>query len=219
MPLPDLLRYFQPLAAERYDLGCCAALQTPGVNVLALNAAYAPAPPSDAGRADLLAFFARQDAPPLVLSPYAWDGQDVGGLRVGEWRAGEAAEEPRRIAVEQVSRLQLATWAAVLAESYDALDWAGLLARHFAARLEGQRDFVLLLAYAGHDPVGAGLWQAADGGGAMHLWGTLDPAADRPLLDAAAHLAGGQVRVSLPDTSPLQLPGAEVLTFTLLSGR
>lgn len=221
MPLPDslseLLRYFEPLAAERHDLGSGPVLQTPGVNVLALNAVYASAPPSDADRADLLAFFAARDAPPLVLSPYTWDGQDVGGLRVGEWRAGETAAE--HVAVEQVSRLQLATWAAVLAESYDALDWAGLLTRHFAARLEGQRDFVLLLAYAGHDPVGAGLWQAGEGGGAMHLWGTLDPAADVPLLDAAANLADGRVRVSLPDTSPLELADAEVLTFTLLSQR
>lgn len=52
----------------------------------------------------------------------------------------------------------------------------------------------------------------------MHLWGTLDPAADAPLLNAAADLSGGNVRVSLPDTSPLSVPEAEVLTFTLLDG-
>ncbi|GGI93585.1 hypothetical protein [Deinococcus wulumuqiensis] len=217
MPLSELLAYFRPLAAERRDLGSGPVLQTPGVNVLALNAAYVAQAPTEAAEAELHTFFTGHGAPPLVLSPYTWDGQDVGGLRVGEWRAGKTATE--HIAVEQVSRLQLATWAAVLAESYEALDWAGLLAQHFAARLEGRRDFALLLAYAGHDPVGAGLWRAEGKGGAMHLWGTLDPAADAPLLNAAAQLAGGRVRVSLPDASPLHLPDAEVLTFTLLSGR
>lgn len=222
MPLPDplaeLLRYFEPLAAERHDLGSGPVLQTPGVNVLALNAAYVAQAPTEAAEAELHTFFAGHNAPPLVLSPYTWDGQDVGGLRVGRWEAGaDAASET--VIVEQVSRLQLSLWAAVLAESYEALDWAGLLTRHFAARLEGRRDFALLLAYAGHDPVGAGLWRAEGKGGAMHLWGTLDPAADAPLLNAAAQLAGGRVKVSLPDASPLHLPDAEVLTFTLLSGR
>ena len=218
MPLPELLAYFQPLASERHDLGFCAAVRTPGVNVLALNSAYASAPPSESDRAELFAFFAGHGAPPLVLSPYTWDGQDVGGLRVGAWEAG-ADVASGAVAVEQVSRLQISLWAAVLAESYEALDWAGLLTQHFAARLEGRRDFALLLAYAGHDPMGAGLWRAAAEGGAMHLWGTLDPAADAPLLNAAAQLAGGRVKVSLPDASPLHLPDAEVLTFTLLSGR
>lgn len=213
MPLPELLAYFQPLAAARHDLGPCPVLQTPGVNVLALNAAYLPAE-ATADLPEVRGWFAAQHTPPLLLSDAALPGEDVGGLRVGTWAAGEAAEH---IVVEQISRLQLTLWAAVLAESYDALDWAGLLAQHFALRLEGQRDWALLLAYAGGDPVGAGLWRAGPGGaGAMHLWGTLDPAADAPLLNAAAQLAGGEVRVSLPDASPLHVAEAEVLTFTLL---
>ena len=92
MPLPDplaeLLRYFEPLAAERHDLGSGPVLQTPGVNVLALNAAYVAQAPTEAAEAELHTFFAGHDAPPLVLSPYTWDGQDVGGLRVGRWEVG-----------------------------------------------------------------------------------------------------------------------------------
>ena len=215
MPFSELLTYFQPLATERHDLGPCAILQTPGTNVLALNAAFFPAEAAEQ-LPEVRRWFSTRGRPALLLSDAALPGEDVGGLRVGSWTAGETAEN---IIVEQVSRLQFPLWAAVLAESYETLEWAPALARHFAARLEGDRVSTLLLAYAGGDPVGAGLWRAGPGGtGALHLWGTLDPAADAPLLNAAADLSGGNVRVSLPDTSPLSVPHEEVLTFTLLDG-
>jgi len=201
MPFSELLTYFQPLAAEHYDLGPCAILQTPGANILALNAAFFPAEAAE-NLPDVRRWFSARGRPALLLSDAAL---------LGETR--------ENIIVEQVSRLQLSLWSAVLAESYETLEWAPALARHFAARLEGDRASTLLLAYADGDPVGAGLWRTGPGGtGAMHLWGTLDPAADAPLLNAAADLSGGNVRVSLPDTSPLSVPEAEVLTFTLLDG-
>ena len=213
MPFSELLAYFQPLAAGRHDLGPCAVLQTPGVNVLALNAAYLPAAAAD-HLPEVRRWFGAQGTPPLLLSDLSLPGEDMGGLRVGTW----TAEEPTQtIVVEQVSRLQLSVWAAVLAESYETLEWAEPLTQHFAPRLEGDRTSTLLLAYADGDPVGAGLWRAGPGGaGAMHLWGTLDSAADAPLLSVAAELSGGTLRVSLPDASPLSVPDAEVLAFTLL---
>lgn len=212
MPLTDLLTFFRPLAAQRERSGDFDILLTPQTNVLALNCAYGPEE-SGAAREGLLGTFAAWGAPPLVLSPYLWAGEDVGGLRVGKWAA---QPEDTGIRVEQISRLHLTQWAAVLAESYDTPEWAAPLARHFATALEGQRDYVLLLAYAGDEALGAGLWQARSAGGAMHLWGVLEGAVERPLLNTAADLSGGQVRVSLPDHSALRMEDETVLTFTLL---
>lgn len=207
-PLGDVFDFFRPFAGQVLDLGGARVLQTPGVNVLALNAAYLP-PERTELPPELRAWWRQHEAPPLVLSAQAWAGEDVGGLRVGTYLPHP---DPGVVAVEQVSRLHLATWAGVLAESYDAPEWGPALARHFAARLEGRRDHALLLAYAGGEAVGALLWSA----GAAHLWGSLDPAADAPLLRAAAELSEGRLRVSLPDASPLEVADAEVLTFTRL---
>ncbi|UTA51000.1 hypothetical protein MSS93_01180 [Deinococcus radiodurans] len=159
MPFSELLTYFQPLAAEHYDLGPCAILQTPGANILALNAAFFPAEAAE-NLPDVRRWFSARGRPALLLSDAALLGEDVGGLRVGSWTAGETREN---IIVEQVSRLQLSLWSAVLAESYETLEWAPALARHFAARLEGDRASTLLLAYADGDPVGAGLWRTGPG--------------------------------------------------------
>lgn len=218
-PLDEVLDFFRPLASERREVGGVTVLHTPGVNVLALNAAYLPA---DVGELapPWRASWQEQMPAPLVLSARAWPGEDVGGLRVGTYIR---RPDPGGIAVEQVSRLHLATWAGVLAESYDTPEWGTALARHFAACLEGERTSVLLLAYAGSEVVGALLWRdlgkrGAGSEGGAHLWGTLDPAADTALLNAAAELSGGRVRVSLPDASPLSVTDEEVLTFTRLEG-
>lgn len=218
-PLDEVLDFFRPFASERREVGGVTVLHTPGVNVLALNAAYLPA---DVGELapPWRASWQEQMPAPLVLSARAWPGEDVGGLRVGTYIR---RPDPGGIAVEQVSRLHLATWAGVLAESYDTPEWGTALARHFAACLEGERTSVLLLAYAGSEVVGALLWRdlgkrGAGSEGGAHLWGTLDPAADTALLNAAAELSGGRVRVSLPDASPLSVTDEEVLTFTRLEG-
>ncbi|WP_245745236.1 hypothetical protein [Deinococcus reticulitermitis] len=217
--LTEVLEFFRPFASEALNLVGGAALHTPQTNVLALNAAYLP---PDVGELppNLRAWWRERQAPPLVLAARAWPGEDVGGLRVGTYIR---RPDPGGIAVEQVSRLHLATWAGVLAESYDTPEWGSALARHFAACLEGERTSVLLLAYAGSEVVGALLWRdlgkrGAGSEGGAHLWGTLDPAADTALLNAAAELSGGRVRVSLPDASPLSVTDEEVLTFTRLEG-
>ncbi|THF69274.1 hypothetical protein E7T06_12910 [Deinococcus sp. Arct2-2] len=214
-PLPpvlaELVAYFEPFSTVRRDFRGAVTLHTPGINVLALNASYLP---EDAG--DVLplvrAWHLGQDVPPLVASVSAVVGEDVGGLRVGTFAP---VPDPGLIVVEQVSRLHLATWAGVLAESYGAAEWAETLARHFAGPLEGDPKSVLLMAYAGGEAIGSLLWRDL-GGGAAHLWGTLDPAADAPLLNAAAELSEGEVRVSLPDISPLHLQNGKIVTFTLL---
>ncbi|UQN05109.1 hypothetical protein [Deinococcus sp. QL22] len=215
--LAELVAYFEPFCTVRRDFRGAVTLHTPGINVLALNTSYLP---EDAG--DVLplvrAWHLGQDAPPLVTSVSAVAGEDVGGLRVGTFAP---VPDPGVIVVEQVSRLHLPTWAGVLAESYGAAEWAEALARHFAGPLEGDPTSVLLMAYAGGEAIGSLLWRELNGQGAAHLWGTLDPAADAPLLNAAAQLSGdtgsgGEVRVSLPDTSPLHLPDAKIVAFTLL---
>lgn len=208
--LTEVLEFFRPFASEALNLVGGAALHTPQTNVLALNAAYLP-PNVGELPPDLRAWWRERHAPPLVLAARAWPGKDVGGLRVGTYTP---QPDPGIITAEQVSRLHLATWAGVLAESYETPEWGPALARHFAARLEGERGSVLLLAYAGGEAIGALLWRDRAGQGAAHLWGTLDPAADAPLLNAAAELSGGRLRVSLPDPSPLSVTGEEVLTFT-----
>ncbi|MFB9993504.1 hypothetical protein ACFFLM_16175 [Deinococcus oregonensis] len=211
--LAELVAYFEPFSTVRRDFRGVVTLHTPGINVLALNASYLP---EDAG--DVLplvrAWHLAQDAPPLVASTSAVTGEDVGGLRVGTFTP---VPDPGVIVVEQVSRLHLTTWAGVLAEAYGAAEWEGALAQHFAKPLEDDPTSVLLMAYAGGEAIGSLLWRDLDVQGAAHLWGTLDPAADAPLLNAAAELSGGHVRASLPDTSPLHLADAKIVGFTLLT--
>ncbi len=205
--LAKLIDYFAPLATRHSGFPGGVHLSTPEVNVLGLNAAYLGTPAA-------LHFVEQQGGQPrVVASEFVVAGQDVGGVRVGTFVAASA---PPTIQVEQVSRLQLWVWSQVLAEAHDTPEWGGAIARHLARKLEGERDSVLLLAYDGHEPVGALLWRAMAGGGAAHLWGTLDAAADRPLLNAAAELGGGELRVSLPDSCALSMTGEQTVVFTLL---
>lgn len=222
--LNELIAYFEPLSTLRRDLRGAVTLHTPGVNVLALNATFVP--DADPDRLPLIAAWHHaQEMPAVVASAAAalrqHAGQEVGTVRVGTYHPQPA---PGSVAVEQVSRLSLPLWAAVLAEAHGTPDWAPALARQFAERLEGDAAATLLIAYARGEAVGALLWRsdgAASGGaagGSAHLWGTLDPGVDAPLLNAA-HALGAGLRVSLTDTSPALLENAEDVTFSLLSPR
>lgn len=210
--LTELVTYFEPLSTLRRDFRGAVTLHTPGVNVLALNATYLP--DADPDRLPLVAAWHHaQEMPALVAATVPLPGLEVGTLRVGPYHPvpGFGA-----IVAEQVSRLALPTWAAVLAEAHGTPEWAAPLARHLAARLEADPAWTLLIAYAGGEAVGALLWRgAAGGGGAAHLWGTLDPAVDAPLLNAA-HALGANLRVSLPDTSPLTVADEGAVSFYLL---
>ncbi|GAA5532150.1 hypothetical protein [Deinococcus aluminii] len=210
--LTELIAYFEPLSTVRRDFRGAVTLHTPGVNVLALNATYLP--DADPDRLPLVAAWHHaQDMPALVAASVPLPGEEVGAVRVGTYHP---LPDAGRIDVEQVSRLSLPAWAAVLTEAHGTPEWAGPLARHLAARLEGDPAWTLLTAYAGGEAVGALLWRAgAEGGGAAHLWGTLDPAADAPLLNAAFGLGGG-LRASLPDSSPLSVADETGVTFSLL---
>ncbi|GAA5512547.1 hypothetical protein Dcar01_01261 [Deinococcus carri] len=210
--LTELITYFEPLSTVRRDFRGAVTLYTPGVNVLALNATYLP--DADPDRLPLVvAWHQAQEMPALVAAIVPLPGAEVGAVRVGTYHP---QAEPGLITVEQVSRLSLPAWVAVLTEAHETPEWAGALARHLAARLEGDPAFTLLLAYAGGEAVGALLWRATPGGGgAAHLWGTLDPAADAPLLNAA-HALSGSLGASLPDTSPLSLADEVAVTFHLL---
>ncbi|BDP41043.1 hypothetical protein DAETH_10120 [Deinococcus aetherius] len=218
--LAELVAYFEPLSTVRRDFRGAVTLHTPGVNVLALNATYLP--DADQGRLPLVrAWHHAQDMPALVASAgESAGGEEVAALRVGEYHptGTEFTGDVGVIRVEQVGRLHLPVWAATLAEAYGTPEWASALSRHLAAWLEGERDVTLLLAYAGSEEVGALLWRAMPGGGGTaHLWGTLDPAADAPLLDTA-HALGGGLWASLPDHSPLGVQDETVITFSLLDG-
>ena len=210
--LTELVAYFEPFSTIRRDFREAVTLHTPGVNVLALNATFVP----DAGpdRLPLVAAWHHaQEMPALVAATVPLPGEEVGAVRVGSYHPHPDAGV---ISVEQVSRLALPTWSAVLAEAHGTPEWAGPLARHLAPRLEGDRGVTLLTAYAGGEEVGALLWRAEPGGGgAAHLWGTLDPAADAPLLNAAYGLAGS-LRASLPDSSPLGVVGGVTVTYRRL---
>ncbi|WP_102125689.1 hypothetical protein [Deinococcus planocerae] len=213
--LAELVAYFEPLSTIRRDFRGAVTLHTPGVNVLALNATYLP--DGNADRLPLVrAWHHAQEMPALVASAgESAPGEEVAAVRVGEYHPTGA---PGVIRVEQVGRLHLPVWAATLAEAHGTPEWAPALSRHLAARLEGERDVTLLLAYAGSEEVGALLWRAGPGGGGVaHLWGTLDPAADAPLLDTA-HALGGGLRASLPDHRPLSVHAGTVVTFSLLAG-
>ena len=120
--------------------------------------------------------------------------------------------DPGIIVVEQTSRLHMARFAAVLAEAHGLPEWAAPLGTGLAASLERLPDAALLLAYAGGEAIGALLWQPTG----AHLWGSLDPATDAPLLNAAAELSGDLVWTSLPDSSPLTVQDEVEVCFTLL---
>ena len=212
--LASLLAYFRPLATlSRIWPGGSEALLSPGVNLLGANAAYLDAEADwDAAHT-----WAREYRWPLLRARL--DGgqhvpaqaQGVGTVRVGMVRA-TSLRGPLQI--EQVSRLTLPVWAEVLAEAHAHPEWSPVLARHLAARLEGVRDYALLLAYAGAEPVGALLWQPSG----AHLWGTLDAAVDHTLLSAAADLSGGELLASLPDSSPVQGEDEVTVRFELEEG-
>jgi len=210
--LAELVAYFGPLSTLRRDEAGAVTLHTPQVNVLGMNATFLP----DASPAHLQRVVREhheQGGPALVASTGPLGvGEEVAAVRVGPYLP---MPEPGAIVVEQVSRLTLPTWAAVLAEAHGTPEWAGGLSRQLALRLEGDRDAALLMAYAGGEPVGALLWRPSAQGGVAHLWGTLDPAADAPLLNAA-HALAGTLRVSLPDSSPLGVVDEAVVRFTLL---
>lgn len=215
-PLPpvlaELVAYFGPLSTLRRDFRDAVTLHTPGVNVLALNATFLP--DADPDRLPLVAAWHHaQELPALVAATAPLPGEEVAAVRVGLYHPQPA---PGGIVVEQVSRLSLPLWTAVLAEAHGTPEWAPALARQIAVRLEGDAAAVLLLAYAGGEPVGALLWRGEGESGGAHLWGTLDPGVDAPLLNAA-HALGGGLRVSLPDTSPVTIEAAQEVQFRLLS--
>jgi hypothetical protein len=206
--LVSLLTYFRPLATlHRTWPDGSAALLSPGVNLLGANAAYLEQELDwDAAQA-----WAAPERWPLLrarLDTGNAQAEIVGTLHVGTFQA-TASESP--LQVEQISRLNLPTWAGVLAEAHGQPEWAPFLARHLATRLEGVRDCALLLAYAGAEPVGALLWQPSG----VHLWGTLDEAVDAPLLHAAAELSGGELLVSLLDSSPVGVVNEVGVRFEL----
>lgn len=209
--LQNLLHYYRPLSTFSHGWPEGGeSLLAPGTNLLGANAAYLP---EDAGESVLSAaqgWAEQHEVPPLRVR--LGSVGDAGTLRVGMWRATAG---PRAIQVEQTSRLHLPRWADVLAEAHGQPEWAVPIARHLAARLEGLPDAVLLLAYAGSEAVGALLWQP----GGAHLWGTLDAAVDAPLLNAAAELSGGELSVSLPDTSPLSVTEEQTVSFSRLLSR
>lgn len=214
MPTPDalssLLAYYEPLSTLRRDVRGAATLYTPDSPLLGANAAYL-LPGTDPGVLPLLrAWFEAKDAPPLVASLGALPGREP----VETWRVGPYVARPDSgvIVVEQISRLHMAGFAAVLAEAHGLPEWAAPLARGLAASLERLPHAALLLAYAGGEPIGALLSLP----GAAHLWGSLDVAADAPLLNAALELSGGALMTSLPDTSPLDVQDAAEVCFTLL---
>ncbi|CAM3957372.1 hypothetical protein [Deinococcus marmoris] len=202
--LTELTDYFAPLSTFQREEGGALTLLTPGVNVLGLNATYLPEVVPDLRSA--LAWHEMQELPPLLasLSPVA-GAEQVAALEVGTFTPVELQDSG--IVVEQISRLHMQKWADVLTAAHSTPEWAAPLARHLAARLEGQRDYLPLLAYdSAGAAVGALLWRGVNGAGAAHLWGVTDETARLPLLNAAWALAEG-LRVSA-------LPGAVTLSET-----
>ncbi len=206
--LQNLLDYYRPLSAFSHGWVGGESLLAPGTNLLGANAAYLPDDADEGVLAAAWDWASEHDVPPLRLR--VGSAGDAGTLRVGLLRATAG---PGAIQVEQISRLHLPRWAGVLAEAHGQPEWATPIARHLAARLEHLPGAALLLAYAGHEAVGALLWQP----GGAHLWGTLDAAVDAPLLNAAAELSGGELSVSLPDSSPLTVIGEQTVGFGRLT--
>lgn len=219
--LPDVLTeltdYFAPLSTFQREEGGAVTLLTPGVNVLGLNATYLPEVVPDLR--SVLAWHMAHELLPLLasLSPVA-GAQQVAALEVGTFTPTELQESG--IVVEQISRLHMQKWADVLTAAHNTPEWATPLARHLAARLEGQRDYLPLLAYdSAGAAVGALLWRGVNGKGAAHLWGALDEVAARALLNTAAALEDG-LRISVPISSPdlnIHLNISETVKFNLVS--
>lgn len=199
-----LLDYYRPLSTFSHGWSGGESLLAPGINLLGANAAYLPEDADEAVLALARDWAQEHDLPPLRLHLGA--AGDAGTLRVGTVRASGLVSA---LHIEQLSRLHLPRWASVLAEAHGQHEWAVPIARHLAARLERWPQATLLMAYAGHEEVGALLWQPSG----AHLWGTLDIAVDAPLLGAAAELSGGDVLVSLPDTSPVSLVDEQQISF------
>ncbi len=200
MPAPvlaDLTEYFAPLSTLQREEGGALTLLTPGVNVLGLNATYLPSGGVDPRPA--LAWQEAQGQPPLLASAQLPAGvNEVDAVLVGTWpRAAVEPPAAASVVVEQISRLHLGDWAAVLCTAHGTPGWAAALARHLGGRLEHERTYTLLTAYRDGQAVGALLWQARNAGGAAHLWGALDTDAARALLHAAAAL-GTPLNVSVP---------------------
>jgi hypothetical protein len=214
--LTELAEYFAPLSTYQREENGAVTLLTPGVNVLGLNATYVAEEVPDLDSA--LAWHAAHGLPPLLASLNGVAGtREVATLDVGTVRPAPAQDSG--IVVEQISRLHLQGWAEVLTAAHGTPGWATSLARHLAARLEGQRDYLPLLAYSGAGKaVGALLWQAANGRSAAHLWGALSEPAASALLTTATALGHG-LRVSLPTTPLLQrkgsVDGLQRVKFTL----
>lgn len=208
--LEFLLAYYEPLSALRRDFRGTATLHTPGSPLLGANASYLLTGASPDVLPLLRVWHLAHDSPPLLASLGEVPGQmPEQTLRVGYY---SPVPDPGIVVAEQTSRLHMARFVGVLAEAHGLPEWAAPLGTRLAASLERLPDAALLLAYAGGEAVGALLWQAAG----AHLWGSLDPAADAPLLNAAARLSGGPVWTSLPDSSPLSVQNASEVCFTLL---
>lgn len=209
--LESLLAYHEPLSALRRDFRGTATLHTPGSPLLGANASYLLQGASPDVLPLLRVWHLAHDSPPLIASL----GEMPGQLPEQTFRVGPylPVPDPGIIVVEQTSRLHMARFAAVLAEAHGLPEWATPLGTGLAASLERLPDAALLLAYAGGEAIGALLWQAAG----AHLWGSLDPAADAPLLNAATGLSGGPIWTSLPDSSPLSVQDASEVCFTLLA--
>lgn len=209
--LESLLAYYEPLSTLRRDFRGAATLHTPGSPILGANASYLLEGASLDVLPLLKVWHLAHEAPPLVASLGELPGsRPEQTLRVGEY---QPVSEPGIVVVEQLSRLHMARFAAVLAEAYGVPEWALPLGKGLAASLERMPAAVLLLAYAGGEEIGALLWHQ----GGAHLWGSLDPAADAPLLNAAAELAAEPLWTSLPDSSPLSVNDAAEVCFTLLN--
>ncbi|WP_407570812.1 hypothetical protein [Deinococcus altitudinis] len=209
--LESLLAYFGPLSTLRRDFRGAVTLHTPGSPVLGANASYLLQGNSPDVLPLLKVWHQAHDAPPLIASVGELPGiRPEQTLRVGEYWP---VSGPGIVVVEQLSRLHMARFAAVLAEAHGVPEWASPLATGLAASLERMPAAVLFLAYAGGEEIGALLWHQ----GGAHLWGSLDPAADAPLLNAAAELSADPLWTSLPDSSPLSMQGATEVCFTLLS--
>lgn len=218
--LESLLAYYEPLSTLRRDFRGTATLHTPGSPLLGANASYLLGGASLDVLPLLKVWHESHTAPPLVASL----GELPGRTPEQTFRVGlyHPQPEPGIIVVEQTSRLHTARFAGVLAEACELPEWAAPLGKGLAASLERLPGAVLLLAYAGGEAIGALLWQPGEAGlgaalGSAHLWGTLDPAADAPLLNAAAHISGGApLWTSLPDDSPLTVSDPAEVCFTLI---
>jgi hypothetical protein len=209
-PLESLLAYYEPLSTLRRDFRGAATLHTPGSPLLGANASYLLGAVSLDVLPLLKVWHLAHDAPPLIASLGELPGvRPEQTLRVGVYRPIPA---PDLVVVEQLSRLHMASFTAVLAEAHGVPEWAAALGTGLAASLERTPDSVLLMAYAGGEELGALLWRP----GGAHLWGSLDPAADAPLLNAAAELAACPLWTSLPDSSPLSVDDGAEVCFTLL---